>query len=254
MKTKEITNDLFWIGNLDPSLRLFDIVIQTEHGTSYNSYVLKGSEKNVVFEASKERFFDEYMDKLTEILPIEGVDYIILNHTEPDHTGTIEKMLDLNPNLKLVGTNAGINFMKEICNKEFDALIVKDGDQLSLGNKTLRFFIAPNLHWPDTMFTYVEEDQILFTCDAFGAHYCHEGITNDNIKNKEEYLGAVKFYFDSIVAPFKSNVRDALKKLEGVEIKKICTGHGPVLIENPGEIVELYREWSADNNPYSTFT
>ena len=149
MKTKQLKSDLYWVGNQDPDLRIFDILMFTEFGTSYNSYVLKGSEKQVVFEASKAKFFDEYLEKLTEIIPLDEIDYIILSHTEPDHSGTIEKLLELNSKLKLVGTSAAINFMKEICNKDFNSVIVKDGDKLSLGDKTLKFISAPNLHWPD---------------------------------------------------------------------------------------------------------
>lgn len=250
MKTLEIAKNLQWIGNLDPDLRTFDVIVPTEYGTSYNSYVYKASEKNVLFEASKEIFFDEYFDKLTEIIALEDIDYVVLSHTEPDHTGTIERLLDLNPKLKLVGTSAGISFMREICNKEFNSIVVKDGETLSLGDKTLRFISAPNIHWPDTMFTYIEEDGILVTCDAFGSHYCFDGIVSENLADKRgEYLESVKYYFDSIVAPFKSNVIDAVKKLEGLDIKIICTGHGPVLNENPKEIIDLYREWATEKNP-----
>lgn len=249
MKTKQLKDDLFWVGNQDPDLRIFDILMVTEFGTSYNSYVLKGSEKNVVFEASKAKFTDDYLEKLTEIIPLEEIDYIIVSHTEPDHTGTIEKMLELNPGLKLVGTSAAMNFMKEICNRDFGSIIVKEGDKLSLGNKTLKFIMAPNLHWPDTMFTYVEEDGLLVTCDAFGCHYSLEGVTNDTIPVKEDYQGALKYYFDGIVAPFKSFAVDAVKKIENLEIKMILTGHGPVLTENPWAVVEQYREWSKETNP-----
>lgn len=249
MKTKQLTNDLYWVGNQDPDLRIFDILLETEFGTSYNSYVLKGSEKKVVFETSKAKFTDEYLEKLSEIIPLDEIDYIILSHTEPDHSGTIEKLLELNPKIKLVGSSAAMNFMKEICNKDFASIVVKDGDKLSLGNKTLKFFMAPNLHWPDTMFTYVEEDGILVTCDAFGSHYSLEGVTNNTIPNQEDYRGTLKYYFDGIVAPFKSFVLDAIKKVEGLEINMILTGHGPVLTDNPMAIVEQYREWSTEKNP-----
>ena len=249
MKTKQLTNDLFWVGNQDPELRIFDILMYTEFGTSYNSYVLKGSEKSVVFETSKVKFADQYIEKLTEIIPLNEIDYIIVSHTEPDHSGTIEKLLELNPKLKLVGTSAAMNFMKEICNKDFTSVIVKDGDKLSLGNKTLKFIAAPNLHWPDTMFTYVEEDGILVTCDAFGAHYSLEGVTNDAIPNRDDYESALKYYYEGIVAPFKSFVLDALKKVEGLKINMILTGHGPALTDNPMAVVEQYREWSTEKNP-----
>jgi flavorubredoxin/NADPH-dependent 2,4-dienoyl-CoA reductase/sulfur reductase-like enzyme len=249
MKTKQLTNDLFWVGNQDPELRIFDILMYTEFGTSYNSYVLKGSEKSVVFETSKAKFSDQYIEKLTEIIPLDEIDYIIVSHTEPDHSGTIEKLLELNPKLKLVGTSAAMNFMKEICNKDFASVIVKDGDKLSLGNKTLKFIAAPNLHWPDTMFTYVEEDGILVTCDAFGSHYSLEGVTNDTIPSREDYESALKYYFDGIVAPFKSFVLEALKKVEGLKINMILTGHGPVLTDEPMAVVEQYRKWSTEKNP-----
>lgn len=249
MKTKELKKDLFWIGNLDPDLRIFDILMYTEFGTSYNSYLLKGSEKTVLFEASKAKCADAYLDKLTSITPLEEIEYLIMSHTEPDHTGTIEKLLELNPGLKLVGTSAAIGFMKEICNKDFNSVVVKAGDQLSIGNKTLKFIMAPNLHWPDTMFTYIEEDGILVTCDAFGSHYSLEDITNDAITNREDYMSALKYYYDGIVSPFKSFALDAIKKVEGLEINMILTGHGPVLTHNPKEIIELYREWSTETNP-----
>lgn len=249
MKTKQLANDLFWVGNQDPDLRVFDILMYTEFGTSYNSYVLKGSEKSVVFETSKVKFADQYIEKLTEIIPLDEIDYIIVSHTEPDHSGTIEKLLELNPKLKLVGTSAAMNFMKEICNKDFASVIVKDGDKLTLGNKTLKFIAAPNLHWPDTMFTYVEEDGILVTCDAFGSHYSLEGVTNDTIPSRDDYESALKYYFDGIVAPFKSFVLDALKKVEGLKINMILTGHGPVLTDDPMAIVEQYRAWSTEKNP-----
>lgn len=254
MKTKQLKDDLYWVGNQDPELRIFDILMVTEYGTSYNSYVLKGSEKSVVFEASKAKFTEAYLDKLTEIIPLEKIDYIILSHSEPDHSGTIEKMLELNPGLKVVGTSAAINFMKEICNRDFAGVIVKEGDTLSLGNKTLKFIMAPNLHWPDTMFTYVEEDGLLVTCDAFGAHYSLEGVTNDSIPDQNQYLSALKYYFDGIISPFKSFALDAVKKVENLKIDMILTGHGPVLTENPRAVIEQYKQWATEENPNSKKT
>lgn len=254
MKTKQLKEDLFWVGNQDPDLRIFDIIMYTEFGTSYNSYVLKGSDKSVVFETSKAKFSEDYLEKLTGIIPLNEIDYIIVSHTEPDHSGTIEKLLEINPKLKLVGTSAAINFMKEICNKDFNSVIVKDGDKLSLGNKTLKFISAPNLHWPDTMFTFVEEDGILVTCDAFGTHYSLEGITNDTVVSKEDYMSSLKYYFDCIMAPFKPNVLDAVKKVQDLDIQMILTGHGPVLIDNPKEIIHLYKEWATETNPNSKKT
>ncbi len=252
MKTVEIRKDWYWVGNLDPELRIFDIIMETEFGTSYNSFLLKGSEKTVLFEASKLKCYDEFLEKVTSIVPVKEIDYLVVSHTEPDHTGAIEKLLDLNPGLKIVATGAGIGFMREICNKDFNAIAVKDGDEISLGDKTLRFLHAPNLHWPDTMFTYVPEDKTLVTCDAFGAHFSFEGITNDKLAaagQEENYYKAMRYYFDMIMGPFKSFLLQGIAKIEDLEIETICTGHGPVLVEDPWKNVEIYRKWALESNP-----
>ncbi|MFA5636857.1 MAG: FAD-dependent oxidoreductase [Anaerovoracaceae bacterium] len=252
MKTVEIRKDWYWVGNLDPNLRVFDIIMQTEFGTSYNSYLLKGSEKTVLFEASKLKCYDEFLDKVTSITPIEDIDYLVVSHTEPDHTGVIEKLLDIHPGLKIIASSSGIGFMKEICNRDFTAIAVKDGDEISLGNKTLRFIMAPNLHWPDTMFTYVPEDKTLVTCDAFGAHFSFEGVTNDKLKaagQEENYHKSMRYYFDTIMGPFKSFMLQGIAKIENLEIETICLGHGPVLVEDPWKNVEIYKNWALESNP-----
>jgi len=249
MKTKQLTKDLYWVGNLDPDLRVFDIIMFTEFGTTYNSYLLKGSEKTAVFETSKAKCFDEYLEKLKELTAIEDIDYIILDHTEPDHAGAVEKLLELNPNIKLVGSGMAISFLKEICNRDFTSLSVKDGDTISLGNKTLRFITAPNLHWPDSIYTYIEEEKTLVTCDSFGSHYSCENVTNDKVDNYQDYMKATKYYFDCIMGPFKPYVLKAIEKISNLEIEIICPGHGPVLTSEPGKVVELYKEWSTVVNP-----
>lgn len=249
MDLLELKKDLFYVGMQDPKLRIFDIIMHTEFGTSYNSYLLKGSEKVALFETSKIKYFDQYLAKVQKVCKFEDIDYIVVNHTEPDHSGSIEKLLGLYPHIKIVGSSAAINFMKEIANREFDSIVVKDGDTLSLGDKTLKFISAPNLHWPDTIFTYVPEEKVLFTCDAFGSHYSIEEITNDKIPNQDDYLKALRYYFDMIIGPFKSFAKDAIKKIEGLDIEMILTGHGPVLSTNPMEIVNIYREWTKNVKP-----
>ena len=232
MKAVEIRKDWYWVGNLDPDLRVFDVIMETEFGTSYNAYILKGSEKTVLFEASKLKFYDEFVDKVESIVPIKEIDYLVVSHTEPDHTGVIEKLLDIHPGLKIVGSPTAIGFMKEICNRDFTEIAVKDGDEISLGNKTLRFIHAPNLHWPDTMFTYVPEDKTLVTCDAFGAHFSFDGITNDKLADagqEENYHKAMRYYFDMIMGPFKSFLLQGIAKIEDLEIETICLGHGRFL-------------------------
>ncbi len=251
MQTLKLKEDLYWVGSLDPELRVFDIIMFTKFGTTYNSYVVKGSEKIALIETVKLRFFDEYIEKLKEVnINIDDVDYIIVNHTEPDHTGAIEKLLKMNPKIQLVGSKQAIDYLNFICNTEFNSKVVKDGDELSLGNKTFRFYDAKFLHWPDTIFTYLVEDKILFTCDAFGAHYALDTVLKSTVKNKEEYMEAFKYYFDNILYPFKTFFVQAIEKIENLDIDMICTGHGPILDENPWENIQLSKQYSLKEKPF----
>jgi len=254
MLKKKISEDFTWVGVLDPNLRVFDIVMRTEFGTTYNSYILKGTKKTALFEASKAHFFDEWIEKVKSETPIDKIDYLIVDHTEPDHSGTIERLLELNPDLEIVGSAGAMNFLKEIANREIKGRAVKSGDEIDLGGKTLKFISAPNLHWPDTIFTYVPEIKTLVTCDCFGAHYSDENVTNDNLTNYEDYMGTLIYYFENIIGPFKGDVLSALEKIKGFDIDVIATGHGPVLTENPQGVIELYRQWSSPKNPNSKKT
>lgn len=255
MKSLKLKDNLYWTGILDPDLRVFDIIMNTKFGTTYNSYVLKGSEKTALFETAKLNFLDEFFDKVSEVTDIASIDYLIVNHTEPDHAGSIEKLLELNPTIQIVGTMGAIGFLKNIVNREFNHITVKDGMTLSLGDKTITFMPLPNLHWPDTMFSYVEEDKLLFTCDVFGSHYSYDGILRSNITDTADYMEAVKYYFDMIIRPFKNPyMTNALKRIEGLEFDMICTGHGPVLDSNIEDILSLYREWCAEANPNNKTT
>lgn len=244
----KLTDRLSWSGVLDKDLKVFDIIMYTEFGSTYNSYVLKGSEKTAIFETAKLKFYDEFKERTEQAVKFEDIDYIIINHTEPDHAGSIEKILEVNPKVQLVGTATAIGFVKEIANRDFYSIVVKDGDTLSLGDKTLRFMALPNLHWPDTMYTYVEEDGILFTCDSFGSHYCHEEILHSTVTDKEGYKRATKYYFDNIIGPFVHPFMDkALEAIEPLELNMICPGHGPVHDgkESIDEVVGWYKEWCA---------
>ena len=178
---------------------------------------------------------------------IENIDYIVINHTEPDHVGSVAKLLKLTKNAKVVGSRTAIKFLKAITNCEFEYIIVGEGDTLSLGNKTLSFISAPQLHWPDTMYTYVAEDNILFTCDSFGTHYCSDKIYNDLIEDKDDYYESLKYYFDCIMSPFKPYVIKAIDKIKDLNINMICPGHWPILRENPKAIVDLYKQWATPN-------
>ena len=246
MRMLKLADGLWWNGILDPDLRVFDIIMHTEFGTTYNSYILKGSEKTALFETNKLKFWDAYVENIKAVTPIDSIDYIVMNHTEPDHAGAIEKVLELNPRAVVVGTSTALGFLKEIINHDFNSRAVQDGDTLSLGGKTLRFMILPQLHWPDTMYTYVEEDGVLFTCDSFGSHYSHEGILRSTVTDTEGYLRATKYYFDNIIGPFRHPfMNDALDRIKDLKLNMICTGHGPVHDSHIDEILALYREWCA---------
>lgn len=244
--TFKITEDLFWVGALDPNLRIFDIIMETKFGTSYNSYLLKGSDGIALFETVKEKFFDEHLDKIRSIVNLEDINYVVVNHTEPDHVGSVEKILEYAPNATVVGSTLAIKYLSEIINKPFKSKVVKDWETLSLGNKTLKFISAPQLHWPDTMYTYVIEDETLITCDSFGAHYCDERVLKSAIEDSKEddYIEAYNYYFRMIMGPFKPFMLKALDKIKDLNLKYICPGHGLVLDHtNIEKFVNLYREW-----------
>ncbi len=248
MKKENLKNNISWIGSIDSDLKVFDVIMETEFGTSYNSYLIKGSEKTAIVETVKVKFFDEYIAKLKEEIDLNKLDYIIVNHTEPDHAGSIEKLLDYAPNAKIIGSKVAISYLKEITNKKFDAIIANDDLKLSLGDKTLKFLNAPFLHWPDSMYTYIIEDKVLLTCDSFGSHYATEKVLFSKM-TKEEYpnfLKALKYYYDVIFSPFKKHILKALDKIEKLDIEMILTGHGPVLDVNFDWILEKYKEWSTE--------
>lgn len=250
----KLTDRLSWNGVLDSELRTFDIIMHTEFGTTYNSYVFKGSEKVALFETAKLKFWDEFGERTEQVVKFEDLDYIIVNHTEPDHAGSLEKILEINPKVQVVGTPTAIGFLKEIANCDFYSIPVKDGDTLSLGDKTLHFMVLPNLHWPDTMFTYVEEDKVLFTCDSFGSHYSFPEILHSKVTDEAGYKRATKYYFDNIIGPFIHPYLDkALERIEPLEISMICPGHGPVHDTKAAidEVTGWYKEWSAKPDPKS---
>jgi flavorubredoxin/NADPH-dependent 2,4-dienoyl-CoA reductase/sulfur reductase-like enzyme len=250
MEVLELKENFYWTGVLDANLRVFDIVMETEFGTSYNSYLLKTNEKNVLFETAKVTFFDDYFKALSKLIDIKDIDYIVVNHTEPDHAGSIEKLIKMNPNIKIVGTQVAIGFLKNIVNCEFYSITVKENDTLELGDKTLRFMVLPNLHWPDTMYTYIEQDKTLVTCDSFGSHYSFDGVLLSKLKDNEGYLRATKYYFDCIIGPFKNPFMvKALDRIKDLDIDMICTGHGPVIDCRIDEIIELYKRWCNVVNP-----
>jgi len=246
MNPKEIVNNFWWVGTQDPELRVFDILLNTDIGTSYNSYLLKGGKKNVLFDATKAMFTDEYIRDLESCISVSDIDILVVSHTEPDHSGAIEKLLDLNPKIEVYATMGGLNMLKEIVNREINGTAAKDGDEIDIGGKSLHFITVPNLHWPDTMFTYIPEENILVTCDAFGAHFSYNPVIYDENIDKGKYLDEARYYFDNILRPFCPDVLKAIDKIKGLEIDIIANGHGPVFKGNTGFITDLYRAWASE--------
>lgn len=249
MKALKLRENFYWTGIVDADLRVFDIIMYTEFGTTYNSYVLKTGDKTILFETAKEKFFDDYLEKLKEITDVESIDYLVVEHTEPDHAGSVERLLDLNPGMKIIATGCALGFLKEIVNRDFTGIPARDNMTMKIGDRTLRFLFVPNLHWPDTMYTYIEEDQILVTCDSFGSHYGFDDVLLSKVTDWEGYMRATKYYYDNIIGPFKPFMLKALERVRELDISMICTGHGPVIDDKIDFILNTYEEWSTVVNP-----
>ncbi len=237
-----VSEDVKWIGILDREIVTFDIVMETEFGTTYNSYFIN-AEKPAIIETAKEKFFETYLKKLESLCNPADLKYIILNHTEPDHSGSLKHLLELAPDAIVVGSGNAIRYLNDMIGKPFKSLAVKDGDTLDLGNKTLRFIAAPNLHWPDTIYSYLEEDKLLFTCDSFGAHYCDTEMFDDKVG---DYGDSFKYYFDVILKPFSRFMLKAIEKIADLEIQAICPGHGPILRSTWKEKVDLSEKYARE--------
>ena len=248
IKILPIKNDIHWIGVLDKDIRTFDIVMETKYGTTYNSYFINADKKAVV-EIVKEKFFPIFEAKLRQLCNPEEISYIFINHTEPDHSGGLKKMLEIAPNAIVVASNSSIMNLKEQLNMPFQYIIATDGYITNLGNKKVTAISAPNLHWPDSIYSYLHEDKVLFSCDSFGAHFCHEEMYNEKVGN---YDDAFLYYFDVILKPFSKFFLKAIDKIANLQIEAICPGHGPLLTENPMKIVEKTKhlcEFYLENYP-----
>lgn len=246
MQPVEIVPGIRWVGVLDPQLRIFDVIMRAEQGTTYNAYLVEGAEKTALVETAKGRFTEKFLETLSQAVDPGRIDYVVLNHLEPDHSGALGALLERAPKAQVVVTKPGSVFLRQILNRDVSPMVVTDGQEIDLGGRTLRFLLAPFLHWPDTMFTYVPEDGVLFSCDFLGAHYCDDRLFNDLVDN---YEYAFRYYFQVIMRPFKEHVRRGLEKIEGLDLKIVCPSHGPILRARIGEYLEKYRQWSAPPAP-----
>lgn len=242
----EINNKITLLKHKDPDLKIFDIVMETKYGTSYNSYLLNGGNELALVDSAKHHFSEETISHLKQLTQdnLEKIKYIIVNHTEPDHSGEIEEIIKIIPHVKIVGTPTALGFLKDISNSDFETIEIKEGSILKVGDLTLDFIIAPNLHWPDSMFTYIREEKTLLSCDVFGSHYCSNETYSNQI-NQEEYNEALKYYYDCIFSPFKSDVINGIEKIKGISINLIGPSHGPLIAkEEVDEIKNTYLNWS----------
>ena len=244
MKFKEIKNSVYYCGLNDSERKIFDELIPLEHGTTYNSYLVKGSEKVALIDTMYPKKTDLYLKNLDEN-NITKVDYIIANHGEQDHSGSIPDLLEKYPEAMVV-TNAVCknNIIEMLHVDESKIQVIKNDDELSLGDKTLRFMIAPGVHWPDTMFTYLVEDNLLCTCDFLGAHYTFK---EDEIfaPDSKELEHSAKRYYAEIMMPFRGVCKKYTQQVKDLNPDMILPSHGPIY-KNPKFILDLYADWTAD--------
>lgn len=242
MKFQEIKNNVFYCGLNDCDRRIFDELIPLEHGTSYNSYLVKGSEKTAIIDTMYPPKSHEYIKRLNEN-NIGNVDYIIANHGEQDHTGTIPKLLEKYPDaIVITNPKCKENIKEMLLVPDEKIRTIADGEELSLGDKTLKFIYAPGVHWPDTMFTYLKEDNILCTCDFLGAHYTFEDVF---AVESEKLCASAKRYYAEIMMPFRPMCKKYTKMIKEMNVDMILPSHGPVY-KNPSCILDAYEEWTAD--------
>jgi len=237
----EISEGVYWVGVKDWNRTMFDALIPLPQGTTYNAYLVKGKEKTVLIDTVNPGFEKELGGKIGQVTDLADLDHVVMNHAEPDHAGLIPYIIKVSKEASLITTEKGAKMAKIYYNVPEERIkTVKDGDIIELGGKTLRFIEAPWLHWPETMFTYLINNKILFSCDFFGSHTAF-GLYD---KDVEEIIPLAKRYFGEIMMPFKNMGRKALEKVKELEIEFIAPSHGPVY-KNPERILEAYRKWTA---------
>jgi len=238
-----LSERVHWIGALDPSLRTFDIILKTANGTSYNAYVVRGSEGVAVIDTVKENFADDFFARLESVARYDEIKVIVLNHLEPDHTGALPELMRRAPQAQLYISQKAQSMLKALLKQDaFDFTPVFTGDTVSLGDRTLTFLHTPYLHWPDTQCTYLVEEKTLFSGDVFGCHFCDARLFNDEVG---DFRFSFEYYYAHIMRPFKEYVNRALALIEPLlPLNKILPAHGPLLRDQPQRYVQRYRELS----------
>jgi len=242
----QIKPGIYWVGALNPDLRRFDVIMETEFGTSYNAYLVVGEEKTALIDCVKDGFLEESLALIRQVIDPKNIDYIILQHTEPDHSGSVAELMQICDHAGIYCSKAASLNLPHIANTELPITAVKDGDTLELGNCTLTFLATPFLHWPDTMSTYHAQSGALFTCDFFGCHYTPEQVLES--KTDPAFLGARRYYYDCIMSPFAAYATKAIARIKALNapISAILPSHGPVLDQNPMNAIDLYEQWAQE--------
>lgn len=250
-KPIEVAQDIFYVGVNDRTKPLFESLWPLPHGVSYNSYIIK-DEKTVLIDTVDICYSDLFIRKIGSVLQGGPIDYLVVNHMEPDHSGSIEFLISKYPHLRIVGNKRTIEMLKGFYGITDNVIEVKDLDELNLGKHTLQFYMTPMVHWPETMMTFVKDSKTLFSADAFGTFGSLDGGVLDRHLCPERYQDEMIRYYSNIVGKFGSPVQTALKKLANVGIETICSTHGPIwtIPENITNVIGLYDRLSRyDGDP-----
>lgn len=241
----KITDDIYYVGVNDRDTALFENLWPLDKGVSYNSYLIL-DEKTALIDTVKESKISEFFDKIRHLLNGRALDYLIINHMEPDHSGSIPELLQEFPGIKIVGNKTTFQFIKDLYKVEDNFQEIKDGSVLNLGKHTLKFYLTPMVHWPETMMTYDEKDKILFSGDAFGGFGTLDGGIFDDEVRIDFFEDEIRRYFSNIIGKYTKMVQRALNKLKdaNIDINIIAATHGPVWRKDPKRIIDLYDKWS----------
>ena len=239
---RKINNDIYSVGVIDWHRKLFDELIPLPDGTSYNSYFIRGEEKNAIIDTVEPDFVEDFLDNLDD-LGVEKIDYIISSHAEQDHSGSIPYLLNKFPEAEVLSSQKAKPMLLDLLELETDQIrAVEDRETLDLGGKTLEFIETPWVHWPETMSTYLQEENKLFSCDFFGSHLATSDLF---VEDEHEVYMAAKRYYAEIMMPFRMIIKKNLAKLEDYEIEMIAPSHGPIY-DNPDMILDAYQDWVSD--------
>jgi flavorubredoxin len=242
MVSREVAQGIFWVGALDFDRRIFDELIPLPEGTSYNAYLIRGSEKTALIDTVDPSKEFDLISNLVK-LGIDRIDYIVINHAEQDHSGTLPMVLEFFPDAVIVTNEKCRDFLTALLHIPQEAFrIIKDGDTLSLGDRTLEFFITPWTHWPETQITYLREDQILFSCDLFGFHMATSDLF---IRDEATAYQSAKRYYAEIMMPFRGSIKGYVEKVKRLPLKMIAPSHGPIH-RRPAFILDAYADWVSD--------